>query len=179
MQTTFTSPFSWIRITVFWYKFHWSMLPKVQWIKCHYWFRLWIDSEQPTIWYLNQWRSGLLMHICVNRSRFDECWETIVQCLKLWSYWRFASSSHNSPSSHTWLSKIEIWYYCFRKWLRAKSARPLIMVSLEISFIDILIKIQLLYRKMNWKMSSMKCRWFCLELNVHEHEKIIFYRPRG
>ena len=38
-QTTFSNPFSWMKMYEFWLRFHWSSFPRVQLTKIQHWFR--------------------------------------------------------------------------------------------------------------------------------------------
>ena len=44
--------------------FHWRLLPRVQLTIFQHWFKWWIDAEQATGHYLNQWCPNLPTHIC-------------------------------------------------------------------------------------------------------------------
>ena len=52
LQTTFSNLFSSMKIVVFWFKFHWSMFPRVQLTISHHWFRygLALNRHQAIIW---------------------------------------------------------------------------------------------------------------------------------
>ena len=54
-QTMFSNAFSWMRILVFWLKFHWSLFPRVQLTIFQHWFRKWLGVGQATSHCLNQW----------------------------------------------------------------------------------------------------------------------------
>ena len=54
-QTTFSSIFSWMKMSEFWLKFHWNLFPRVQLTTFLYWFRLWLGAIRARSHYLNQW----------------------------------------------------------------------------------------------------------------------------
>ena len=54
-QTTISSAFSWIKISKFRLKFHWSLFLRVQLTIFQHWFRYWLGAVQATSHYLNQW----------------------------------------------------------------------------------------------------------------------------
>ena len=54
-QTTFSIGFSWMKMTIFRFKFHWNLFPGVQLIINQNWFRQWLGTEQATSHYLKQW----------------------------------------------------------------------------------------------------------------------------
>ena len=55
LQTTFPNVFSWMKLHEFRLKFHWSLFLWVQLTIFQHWFRSWIDADQATSHYLNQW----------------------------------------------------------------------------------------------------------------------------
>ena len=61
----FSNAFSWTKIVVDGFKFHWSLFVKVQLAihQCHFWFRWWLGAVEGTSHYLNQWGHRLLTHI--------------------------------------------------------------------------------------------------------------------
>ena len=65
-QTTFSNVFSSMKMFEFWFKFHWSLFPRVQFTVSQHWFRLWLGAVQATSHYLNQWWL-VYRHICVTR----------------------------------------------------------------------------------------------------------------
>ena len=54
-QTTFSSAFSWMKMSEFQLKFHWSLFRRVQLTMLKYRFRLWLGAVQSTSHYGNQW----------------------------------------------------------------------------------------------------------------------------
>ena len=81
-----------------------------------------------------------------------------------------------AEAAYICLNKIEIWHYRFRKWFGAGTSVSLLLTgSLRISFIEILIKIQLSYKKINLKISSMKCPSFCLDFNVFTQNAVFLF----
>ena len=54
-QTTCSSRFSWIKMSEFQFKFHWSLFPRAQLTIFQHWFRYWLGAVQATSHYLNQW----------------------------------------------------------------------------------------------------------------------------
>ena len=63
------------KISVFRFKFHWSLFPR----QCplvnksinHYWFRWWFGTQQATNSSLKQWWFTFLSHLCVTRPRAE------------------------------------------------------------------------------------------------------------
>ena len=53
-QTTFSNPFSWMKLYEFRLRFHWSLFLRVQLTIFHHWFRYWLDAVQATSHYMNQ-----------------------------------------------------------------------------------------------------------------------------
>ena len=70
LQTTFSNAISWMKMFEFRLKFHWSLFLKVQLTIFQHWFRLWLDAEQATSHYLNQWWPSSTTHICVTRPQW-------------------------------------------------------------------------------------------------------------
>ena len=64
-QRTFSNACSWIKMFKFRLKFHWSLFPRVWLTLFQYWFRWWLDTDQATSHYLNQW---LLDSRCIYAS---------------------------------------------------------------------------------------------------------------
>ena len=54
-QTTLSNAFSWLKMLEFRLKFQWSLFPRVQLTIFKHWFRWWLDADQATSHYLNQW----------------------------------------------------------------------------------------------------------------------------
>ena len=54
LQTTFSNVFSWMKIIVFWFKFHWRMVPSVLWYVKIGSSNIWLDNEQVPTCYLSQ-----------------------------------------------------------------------------------------------------------------------------
>ena len=54
-QTIFSDAFWWIKSFIFWLKFHWSLLLRVQLTITQDCFRQWLGAGQATSHYLNQW----------------------------------------------------------------------------------------------------------------------------
>ena len=54
-QTTFSNGYSWMKIYEFRMKFHWSLFLRFQLTIFQHWFRWWLDADQATSHYLNQW----------------------------------------------------------------------------------------------------------------------------
>ena len=69
-QTIFSETFSWMKIFVFWLKFHWSRFPRVQLTITQHWFRKWLDIQKVTSHYLNQSWPDSMRHICGSRGRW-------------------------------------------------------------------------------------------------------------
>ena len=44
-QTIFSDGFSWMKSSVFWLKFHWSLFPRVQLTITQHWFRWWLGAD--------------------------------------------------------------------------------------------------------------------------------------
>ena len=55
LQKTFSNSFSWIKMYEFQFKFHLSLLLRVQLTIFHHWFRQWLGTNQVPSHYLNQW----------------------------------------------------------------------------------------------------------------------------
>ena len=55
LQKTFSNAFSWIKMYEFQFKFHLSLLLRVQLTIFHHWFRQWLGTNQVPSHYLNQW----------------------------------------------------------------------------------------------------------------------------
>ena len=53
------------------FKFHWSLILRVQLTIFQHWFRKLLGADQATSHYLNQWWSNLLTYICVTRLLCD------------------------------------------------------------------------------------------------------------
>ena len=51
----FSNAFYWMKMFVFWLKFHWSLFLRVQLTIYQHWFRWWLGTDQSTSHYLNQW----------------------------------------------------------------------------------------------------------------------------
>ena len=54
-QTAFSIAFSWVKIVVFWWKFHWNLFPWIQLTIFQHWVRWWLGAGQATSHYLNRW----------------------------------------------------------------------------------------------------------------------------
>ena len=44
-QTTFSNSFSWMKIVLFWFKFHWNLFPKIELLKSLCWINYWPGVE--------------------------------------------------------------------------------------------------------------------------------------
>ena len=55
LQTKFSNAFWWIKYFVVLFEFHWSVLLRVQLAISQHWFSLWLDADQATRDYLNQY----------------------------------------------------------------------------------------------------------------------------
>ena len=66
LQTTFTNVFSWMKIDLFWFKFHWKLSVRVKIAISQHWFRWWPGTEQTSSHDLNWWWSSFLIHICAS-----------------------------------------------------------------------------------------------------------------
>ena len=64
-QTIFSDAFWWIKSFIFWLKFHWSLLLRVQLTITQDGFRQWLGAGQATSHYLNQW---CLFYWCIYSS---------------------------------------------------------------------------------------------------------------
>ena len=60
MQTKYSNVFSWMKMCIFWPKFHWNSFLRAQLTASQHWLRLWLGAQKATNHYLNQWRSSLL-----------------------------------------------------------------------------------------------------------------------
>ena len=54
-QTTLSNAFSWMKMSEFRLRFHWSLFLRVQLTIIQHWFRYWLGAGQATSHYLNQW----------------------------------------------------------------------------------------------------------------------------
>ena len=63
-QMIFSDALLWMKIFVFWLKFHWSLFLSFQMTKAEHWFRKQVPSH-----YLNQCWPNSLTHICATRGR--------------------------------------------------------------------------------------------------------------
>ena len=66
-QTIFSDAFLWMKSLVFWLKFQWSLILRVQLTMTHHWFWQWLGTERATSHYLNQSWPDSLTHICGTR----------------------------------------------------------------------------------------------------------------
>ena len=64
-QKACADAFSWRKILVFRFKFHWTLFLRVE-STCQHWFRYWLVTSH----YLNQWWHGLMTHLCVTRPQW-------------------------------------------------------------------------------------------------------------
>ena len=55
LQTTFSNAFAWMKIVVFWLKFHWNLFLWAQLTIFKHWFGWWLGAGLMTSHYLNQW----------------------------------------------------------------------------------------------------------------------------
>ena len=55
LQTTFSNPFSWMKMFEFRLKFHWGLFLRFQLTIFQHWFRYWLGAIQATSHYLKQW----------------------------------------------------------------------------------------------------------------------------
>ena len=55
LQMTLSNAFSWMKMSEFRLRFHWSLFLRVQIAKIQHWFRYWLVTSQATSHYLNQW----------------------------------------------------------------------------------------------------------------------------
>ena len=67
-QTTFSNAFSWIKIRVFWFNFHWILFLWVQLTIRQHWSRWWLGAEQVTSHYPKQCWPTSLAHLCGTRG---------------------------------------------------------------------------------------------------------------
>ena len=65
-QTTFSNAFSWMKIVVFCWKFHWNLFPEIQLIAFQHWFRQWLAVGQARSPYLSQWWLNLYASLSLN-----------------------------------------------------------------------------------------------------------------
>ena len=72
-QTTFSNACSWMKMYEFRLRFHWSFFPRVKLTIFHNWFRWWLDVDQATSHYLNQWWL-VYWHICITRHQWNKNW---------------------------------------------------------------------------------------------------------
>ena len=62
LQRVFSNSFCWNKCFAFWFKFHWSLLLRLQFTTCHHCFRLWLAACLATNYYLNQsWPNSIRM----------------------------------------------------------------------------------------------------------------------
>ena len=74
-QTIFSNALSWMKMYEFQLKFHWSLFLKVQLIILQHWFRYWLDSDQATSHYLNQWWLGYWrIYASLGLNGLRPCW---------------------------------------------------------------------------------------------------------
>ena len=66
LHTTFSIPFSWMRIRTFQLNCQWILFLSVQLTLFNHWFRYWLDASN----YRKQWCNVLLTHICVTRLQW-------------------------------------------------------------------------------------------------------------
>ena len=55
ISQTHSNAFSWIKMLEIRLIFHWSLFLRVESTILYHWFRLWLDTDQATSQYLNQW----------------------------------------------------------------------------------------------------------------------------
>ena len=105
-QTMLSNAFSWMKMSEFRLKFHWSLFIRIQLTIFQHWFRWWLGADQATSHYLNQWwldyrciyvSLGLNELICFNS-------EILLN-----------SSPCNAKYMHQWI----LCQHCFRQWLVA------------------------------------------------------------
>ena len=77
-QTTFWNAFSWMKMFVFCFKFHWSLFLRVQLTIFQHWFRYWLGADQATSHYLSQWWPSSLTYICSTRGRWVNYPESFI-----------------------------------------------------------------------------------------------------
>ena len=68
-QTKFSNAFSWMKIIVSGFKFHWSLFPKFDFAICQHWLRWWLGTAHATSHYLNQILSSSKMPHCLPRPQ--------------------------------------------------------------------------------------------------------------
>ena len=76
LETSCLNGFSWMKIIVFWFKFHWSLLVRAQMIMSQHWLRWWLDTEQKACHCLNQWRLiyiYIFISIYISRPQWVKC----------------------------------------------------------------------------------------------------------
>ena len=83
-QMTFSNAFSWMKMSEFRLKFHWSLFPRVQLTIFQHWLRWWLGAVQATSHYLNQW---VLVYQCIYASLGINELTTYRGCLYvIWTY---------------------------------------------------------------------------------------------
>ena len=63
LRNTVPTSFSWMKVPVFWFKFHGNLFPRVPLITSQHWVRKLLGIKQETSHFLNQWWPSLLTHI--------------------------------------------------------------------------------------------------------------------
>ena len=96
-QTTLSNAFSWMKMLIFWLRFHWSLFLRVKFTIFQYWLRWWLGAVQATSHYLNQcwlvyWR--IYASLGLNEVRLHDahiCWQ---------AGWSFPTMSCHQPVKH-------------------------------------------------------------------------------
>ena len=70
LLTTSSNAFSWKKMFVFWFKFHWSLFPCIHSTIIQHWFSLWLGAKQVTNHYLNQWWPRPMMPYWIPRPQW-------------------------------------------------------------------------------------------------------------
>ena len=52
---SFRKSFSCMKIVLFWFKFYWNLFPRVPSVRLQHRLRRWLDTDQATSHYMNQW----------------------------------------------------------------------------------------------------------------------------
>ena len=85
-QTTFWNAFPWMKIVVFWLKFHWNLFLKVQLRINHHCLRWWLGIKQTTSHYLNQWRPRSL-HIYASSNLNEFIQKRLQSSISVEGFW--------------------------------------------------------------------------------------------